>query len=68
MEPLEAKVHAFLFGAKLVVARDFRDATMLIDNRVLASVVLARLQRTTVQDIKQARSYLVIKLYIQINK
>jgi ribonuclease HI len=74
LEPLEAEAHALLFGAKLAAALDLRNAALLTDNQVVASAVLAGSPRThpghwslrpiiaEVQDIKQAKSYTVIKI------
>jgi ribonuclease HI len=74
LEPMEAEAHALLFGAKLAAALDLRNAALLTDNQVVASAVLAGSPRThpghwslrpiiaEVQDIKQAKSYTVIKI------
>ncbi|CAD6245435.1 unnamed protein product [Miscanthus lutarioriparius] len=80
LEPLEAEAHALLFGAKLAAALDLRNAALLTGNQVVASAVLAGSPRThhghwslrpiiaETQDIKQAKSYSVIKIDRQKNK
>jgi ribonuclease HI len=75
-----AEARALLFGAKLAAALDLRNAVLLTDNQVVASAVLAGSPRShpghwslrpiiaEVQDIKQAKSYSVIKIGRQKNK
>ena len=77
---MEVEAHALLFCAKLAAALDLQDTALLTDNQVVASAVLAgsplshpghwslRPIIAEVQDIKQAKSYSVIKIGRQVNK